>query len=234
MRSSRRSPFRAAAVLVALAPALPAQGPVQLTFAGALEPPGGARVAVGVSAGLGKAAREVLLDLHLARGTSGADLAALLAQRLRAEGLDALAPASAGARAHVFVQDARAVVLELGEGLSGAVTVCAGPPALVRVVAPRGGGQRCRLVVTASALHAHTAQRTRSSFEVSLEPGATSAQASERLFQRAVEAQWVSERPGLEAWRPAHLGDGARLTGFGVELLSGDPWRLEVRLPEPP
>lgn len=233
MLISRRLPI-GVALLAALAPAARAQGEVQITFDGALEPPGGARVAVAVVAGPAERTREVRLDLHLAAGTSGADLAALLAARLQAAGLEALAPTPAGPRAHVFVEDARSVTLELGAGLGGAVTLCEGAPELVRVEPARGGTSDCRLVVAVSAMHAHTERRARSSFEVRVAPELTAAQVSERLFARAVEAEWVSERPGLEGWRPVHLSDGSRITGFSVELAGHGSWRVDVRLPEAP
>lgn len=235
MARARSRPPLAAALVAALAPVTRASGTVQLTFDGELSPPGGARVVVAIAAGIGAAAREVRLDLHLAAGTSGADLAALLADRCAAAKLEVLAPAARGPRAHVFVEDARSVTLELDAGLGGAVTVCDGAPELLRVETP-GGPETgpVRLVVAASAVHGHTARRTRSSIELGLEPGLGPAQISERLLARAVEAGWVCERPGVEGWRLSHLEDGSRITGFGVELRAERPWRLELRVPEAP
>ena len=226
-----------------------AEGLVQLHFEGRIAPPGGARVEIEVG---GTATRDGQLAdfgqkvdfgmyLHLGRGTGARDLVALLAQRLRDQGLDVVEPAGAAATdgdaaartppgASLFVDRVRYVRIRLGTGLQGAVTLCEEAPIAVRVLPPGQTKAGARLYVGASTFTPHTGDHSLRALELELGSEASAPEVSEKLAQRAIASGWVCERPALDSWRPHQMLDGARITGCSIELESGADWRLEVEL----
>ena len=226
-----------AILALVLAPGARAGGLVQVTLEGEIQAPGGALVEVGIDAWAADGPRrEVRTRLHLAYGTTAEELAVLVHRRLLEAGVDVVSPEPSDdaeiERAHLFVERVVGVHLALGNGLSGIVTCCEGPPSLVRVEAPRGAESTGNLWITATTMHGHTQALGRSTLEVELAAGMSSAQISDQLFKRALASKWVSERPGTDAWSPMAMSDGAQFTGLSIELRGQTDWRLTVQLPD--
>lgn len=240
LRSNQGGPWPLSILLPVLVWALAgepvaAQGLVQITLEGALDREGGARVEVNVGARLPAGDREIDLGLHLARGTSGADLAGLLATRLERAGFDVLFPApgtGAERAAHIFLEDALFVRLRAGHGLRATVTTPDAVPASVTIAPPHVRAEDARLVIGASTYSQHTKKRGLQTIELSLGAQDHVVQVAEKLHKVALEAGWVGFRPESKSWRPSKLKDAATPTGFSIEVDSDGDWRLEVELPE--
>ena len=209
---------------------------IQLTFDGRIEAPGGARVELAVGAiarGELPQGREVAIHPHLAAGTTAADVAALLAQRLERAEIDAWLSESVTvdgeSRCHLFVERAVLVRVRFGHGLSASVTICEGAPDSLKIEPPTILQEEALLMLTASTLHPHTNARRREEFRMSLTPEMHASRISEALTSYCVENGGIAERPHPDSWRLVKLRDGASLVGLNVQLATGGDWLLELR-----
>lgn len=218
------------ALLVLLAPLGAAQSLAQLSIGGSLVR--ASRVEVEVGAMVAGEARRLDVHVFLAAGTSGSDLAVLVARRLEASGFRAYLGGSAGApgpRA-LFIEEALFVNARVGDGLLGTVTSAEAAPSSLRVVA--GEGADLDLALSAAVVNPATRVHSTVSLRVPLQAGMHAAKCSEALMRTAAGAGWASDRPGSESWRPIRLADGSRFVGFSVEAPAG--CRVELRLVEAP
>jgi len=219
-----------------LLPSARAEGLVQLSFLGSVEPLAGAPVefeigAFPVDSEAGERREHRLqLELHLAPATSGAELATLIADRLRRLELGVVAPEPSGDSAQLFIEAVTFVNVRLGHGLHAIVTSSHGPPTGVRFERPKLNRAAAELVVSASTAHLHSEARGLTSFELSIGADVHGAQVAGDLFKAALEANWKAERPETDVWTPVKMKDGAELTGFSLALRSQGDWRIEMRL----
>jgi len=226
-----------------------AQGRVQIVLHGTLAEPGGARVEALVTfAGLteegGLRKSRVDLGLHLADGTTAAELGALLEREILRQGgavqATFAAPepiGSAGAqpaRACLFIERMQSVALRLGRGLTASITLSDAPPGQLRFLPPKEKQVAARLSVTASAENPHTKDRPRFAMAVEFAGGLTGEQAADVVTTQAIAKGWTGTWLGHQAWSPeAQLQSGARITGTCFELISAGDWRIELDLPAP-
>lgn len=212
-----------------------AEGLTQVRFQGAISHPGGAHVEVEVSARPSEEDAEVerlAVFVHLAHGTTAADLASLVAERLRRVRIDVVlsqGSPEAGSTS-LFVERARRVRLRLGHGLAGSVSLCEEAPMSVALERPGQDAEGARITIGLSAYYLHTKQHRHSTLAVDVAADATTSAISELLANRGIEAGWGCERPTLQSWRVNSLLDGGRVTGLSIELDSASDWALVVEL----
>ena len=120
-------------LLLAAGPLAAAQGMVQLRFSGALGTDKSHLVEVEIIEA--ESGNELVLHVHLAAGTTGAELAELVARRAERAGISLTAPAPVAGSGSLFVDAASEVRMRLGGGLSGEVSCVEGAP-LVRILRP--------------------------------------------------------------------------------------------------
>ncbi len=215
--------------------ASPAEGLVQLTFEGRIDAPTGGLVEVELDALTPESTAEIRVHVFLAPGTAAPALAELVERQLTAAGaksytsLPDLGPGEAP-RADLFVERATVAALRMGMGLTGRITLCQGPPAILRVRPPEIETAPATLVLDASAWHPHTERRSHRTLEYAVAPDAPAARTAAELFQRALEQGWSCERPEDEAWQPVKLADGSRIVGFTAVLRGRTDARLEIEL----
>jgi len=252
----RHSPFallRSFAVALVLgaasAPAL-AQGLCQLHFGGSIAVQDvvvtegdetsrrtrstGHLVEVEIGAFAGQAEKELALHIHLARGTTGADLAQLIAKRLERLGIDVTLGAAKGGEASLWIDGTRHVSLRLGGGISVDVACAEGPPKSLRLLPPSAILADARLTVAASTaliLRDRAPLRSRVAADIELKADISSAAAAKKLWE-ATSKGWVSDRPGGDTWQPHKMQNGATITGVSFHLDSpgGGDWRFELEL----
>jgi hypothetical protein len=191
-------------------------------------------VEVEIGAFAGQVERDLALHIHLARGTTGADLARLIARRLERLGVEVTLGAAEGDEASLWIDGARHVALRLGGGINVDVACAEGPPKSLRLMPPTAILADARLTVSASAaliLRDRPPLRSRVATDIKLEADMSSAAAAKRLWDATSKA-WVSDRPGGDAWQPHKMQNGATITGVSFHLDSpgrGD-WRFELEL----
>jgi hypothetical protein len=223
--------------LVGTATPLSAQGLVQISLAGALNHEGGARIEVEIGAfalpagASEREARQLDLHLHLANATSAPDLAQIVSMRLNSEGFETFLTEPQDGRVQLFVQHALFVRLRLGRGLKSIVTLTNSAPGAIKVMPPQGATGAAKLAITASTFHGHTELHGQQRFAIEIEGDMISSAISERLFDQSVPKNWISKRPGIDAWQPLKMSDGATIEGVSIELTSQADWRLEVEIP---
>ena len=191
-------------------------------------------VEVEIGAFAGQAEKELALHIHLARGTTGADLAQLIAKRLERLGVDVTLGAAKGGEASLWIDGARHVALRLGGGISVDVACAEGPPESLRLLPPSAILADARLTVSASAaliLRDRAPLRSRVATDIELKADISSAAAAKKLWEATSKA-WVSDRPGGDAWQPHKMQNGATITGVSFHLDSpgGGDWRFELEL----
>lgn len=222
------------------APAARAEGLVQITLHGAIEPAGGAPVEVELEVWDGEKVELLTLNLHLGQGTRARDLASLIVTRLRRlqARVDFPDEHAAGAEASehttLFVEALTGVHLRLGHGMHADVTLCDAAPISLRMLPPQvvAGAAQVRIAVTTFEGHSRTIGRDAISLTVGADMGA--AQIAERLASTALDRGWIADRPRPDSWSCSRNTDGATVTGCSIELESPDAdWRLEVKLAVP-
>jgi len=227
----------ALALPLLLAPAARAEGLVQLSFGGEVEPPGGAPIELELGILEEGRVRPLSLNIHLAQRTSAADLAALLASRLERIGARSLLPrgSSSEGMTHVFVENVTHAYLRLGHGLRGQVTLCDAAPTSVRVQPPEIHAGGARIAIAATTFHPHNRHISRKELELELDELDGAAQVSEELARASIEAGWMADRPSPDRWAASRTSDGAAITGCSFELagVGHADWRLEVELEVP-
>jgi len=208
---------------------------VQMTFSGQIADAGGARIEIEIGAVQGRdefKSRQISLSPHLAPGTSAADVAAMLAQRLERAKFDVWLSEGreqAGKTVrHLFLEQALFVRLRLGHGISASVTVCEGAPTSMRILPPEVLEDGARLELAFSALHPHTRDQRREQMSMPLSFDLHAAQISSELTRRCLDRKWMAERPHQDSWRIVQLHDGARIVGFSVNLETAADWRIEL------
>lgn len=180
--------------------------------------------------------RTLWLHVHVAPGTTGADLAALVSRRARDLGIRAITTEGSG---NLWIEAATEVNLRVGGGLAATIACAEGPPASLAVRPPARVRQGARLQVHASTVILPSGElpvRGMAALTVPLEPEASAASISAALAS-AGQGEWVSDRPKGDSWRPIRMVNGAAFTGFSCQLspsagtsqASGD-WRLELTL----
>ncbi len=208
-----------------------AEGLAQVRFSGAVGP-GIKSHLVEVEIGDAVGHDPVILHLHLAHGTTGAELAALVARRAKSAGLDVTLTASNDKGASLWIDRAAFVNVRLGAGLVADVSCVEGPPSLVKILPPQAIKQACRAHMTASTAiisNGRPPLRGSISLEAELQPKTDSAAIATALWE-AGQKVWQSERPGSNAWRPIKAIEGGILTGFSATMEGKGDWRLEVTL----
>ena len=206
-----------------------AQGMVQLRFSGALGTDKSHLVEVEIVEA--ESGNELVLHVHLAAGTTGAELAELVARRAERAGISLTAPAPVEER-NLFVDAASEVRMRLGGGLSErspawrarrpSSASCG--PARSPGRAPSGSWATAR-----SSRRGRPPVRARAHLFAEVTPE-MDAPATATALWRAGAERWMSERPGSDGWRPIRLLEGGVLTGVSVRVDGHADWRLEVSL----
>ena len=222
-------------LVVTLGTTSPGEGLTQISFSGAISAVGGAHVEVEVSAHTTvgeQELQEASLFMHMANGTSAADVANLVADRLSRLGIDIVSPGRApdASVASLFVARTKRVRLRLGHGLAGSVSLCEEAPLRVGLERPGQEQSAATLNIGLSAYYMHTSQHRRALLTLDVPADATVPWVSEQLANRGIDVGWNCVRPDLEGWRVNSLLDGGRVTGVSIELESAADWALVVEL----
>lgn len=205
-----------------------AEGLAQVRFFGALEKPHLVEVELGDAAGHD----DLILHLHLSPGTTGAELAAIVARRAQLAGFEVTLTPSHDSGASLWIDRATSVNVRMGAGIHAVVSCVEGPPSLVKVMPPQANKSPCVAFMTASTAivsNGRPPQRGSISLEAKLGPKIDSPSAATALWEAGQE-DWQSERPGSSAWRPIKAVAGGILTGFSAHLDGMGDWRLEITL----
>jgi hypothetical protein len=215
---------------------LRAQGLVQISLAGAIATPGGARVEIDIAsynANSPGTPVETKLNLLLGEGTSAADLGLLLARRLeekqvRVTSLGANAPALGPV--NLFLENTIRVGLRLGNGLRGTVTLCENRPLSVKV----SPGTESQLGATFKAVamthQEHTGDDGRFVLDLNFADKSAITDVGMRLVRSAISQGWPSELKGHDTWWPAPMTETQRIVSCSFEIRSNADWRLDVAL----
>ena len=217
-------------LLLTFGPLAAAQGMVQLRFSGALWENSSHLVEVEIVEA--ESGNELVLHVHLAGGTTGAELAELVARRAERAGISLTAPAPVAGSASLFVDAASEVRIRLGGGLSGEVSCLEGAPSLVRVLRPTAIPAEAAVRVEGSSAIVTKGRppvRKLGWLYAEVTPE-MDAPATATALWRAGAKLWMSERPGSDGWRPIKLLEGGVLTGVSVRVSGAGDWRLEVSL----
>lgn len=217
-------------LFLAVGPLAAAQGMVQLRFSGALGTDKSHLVEVEIIEA--ESGNELVLHVHLAAGTTGAELAELVARRAERAGISLTAPAPVEGSGSLFVDAASEVRMRLGGGLSGEISCVEGAPSIVRILRPGAiPGKGTVRVVGSSAIvtKGRPPVRARAHLFAEVTPE-MDAPATATALWRAGAERWMSERPGSDGWRPIRLLEGGVLTGVSVRVDGHADWRLEVSL----
>jgi hypothetical protein len=205
-----------------------AQSLAQIRFEGKLDRAQWVEVEVGAT--VKGADRRLDVHVFLGPGTTGSDLASLVAGRLEASGFFThLGEPDADRQGRtVFVERALFINARVGGGLRAVLTACEGPPTSLRVFSPPEGQANLRLRVVAGAVNPVDKSVGIVSIEVDMVAGSHVSRCSEQLLTAAGKARWMSERPETDSWRPVQMAAGARFNGLSVTGEKG--WRLELDL----
>ena len=211
----------------------------QLSFEGRVSTAGGGRIEVSIGARRTQddVARQVDLGLHLAEGTSAADLTALIALRLEAAGILVLRPAPSdpdSTLTHLFVERAIFVQIRAGFGLKGTISSCENAPVSMRVLSSDALQAPAQLLISASTWHPHTERASSARLVIELEQGMHGSGVAEQLFLTATQAGWIGTRPSVDEWSPARMTEGARVRGMSICMDSPADWGLRVDIDERP
>ncbi|MEM1452230.1 MAG: hypothetical protein AAGI22_24195 [Planctomycetota bacterium] len=178
--------------------------------------------------------RDVVLHVHLARGTTGADLASLIASRLERLGTKPLLVDDGRGGASLWIESTRYVSMRLGGGLEVDVACAEGPPESIRVIPPSAVVADARLTVSASTalvMRDRPPVRGRAAADIELAADDSSAGVAAKLWE-STSKTWISDRPGGASWQPLKMASGAVITGLSLHLDSedGGDWRVEIKL----
>ena len=236
--------LRALVLIVAAMAAAPsyAEGLAQLRLMGEVAVDGGQLLEIEVEALLGGEPREAVLHIHVARGTTGAELAQLLAKRLAVVGVE---PTLTNGRssteggavdASLWIENATRIHVRAGGGIRAEICCTEGAPTAVRVLPSSGPKIPTSLTIgasTAVVLNGRAPVRGRANLNVQLVTEEDALENSSEVataIWEAAKKEWVSDRPGTDTWRPTKMASGATITGVSVRLTGRSDWALEVRL----
>lgn len=234
---------------LALAPVGRAGGLLQLRFTGEVKrqlivsapddvarvaPHGGQLVEVEVGALVADKSHFVTLHVHLAPGTTGVELAALVARRLRSIGVESVTAPGSG---NLWIEDAEYLNLRLGGGLRAEIALAEGPPSSLAIRPPTREVVEQTLNVDVSTVSRPSGGlpvRGTAHLAIPLKADSSAASISAALT-RAGQKEWISDRPAGDTWRPVKMKNGAAITGFSLNLGLGQEqgdgdWRAELRL----
>jgi len=236
-RLTRLTPALPLLALLALSPPVAAEGLVQISLAGEISTPGGARVEVEIGVWDGVRVQDVVLNLHLAERTSAHDLGTLIVSRLRAKGAQVDFPgegSSIGPRTQIFVARATHARLRLGHGMWATITTCDAAPESLRFLPPEVAKEGAEIVLVASTYHAQARNIGRAEVRYEMDEFASAATVSEGITTASIRGGFLADRPTGERWHSSKTKDGAFITGCSIELRSpGADWRVEVELAVP-
>lgn len=223
-------PLLALVALLGLGPLASAQGLVQLRFSGELDVERGHLIEVEL--GEGGSERELVLHVHLASGTTGPEVAQLVARRAERAGIAVTLTESRKGAASVWIDAASYVNVRMGGGLHAEVACAEAAPSLLRVLPPTAIPEAGHVHIVGSAAVVSQGRppiRTRAELRAEVTPKMDAPAAATALWKAGAD-KWMSERPGSDAWRPIRLLDGGVLTGASVRAEGSGDWRLEVSL----
>ena len=174
----------------------------------------------------------VVLHVHLAERTTGAELAELVASRLDRSGAKAKVSTPENGCASLWIDEATYVHLRLGGGLQGTIACTEGAPETLKIVDESAIAGESIVRVNASAalvIGGKAPIRSRLSLNVPLKGETSAADAASAIWEAAKE-EWVSDRPGTDAWHPIKPRKGGVLVGFSVSVAGAADRRVEVVL----
>lgn len=221
-----------ALAVLAFAPALAAAaGTVQLTLSGQVHVDGGTPVVLEVDAG----GRAMVWRGTLARETWATDVAALLARRLKAEGIGHTLGSDAAPRGPVslFIEDVERVRVRLGDGLAASLTTSDEAPRSLRVLPPRladvSRGGTVEVHVTCSSSDGERLLRRRLSLDLPDAP-ISSSRVADQLASKASQAGLSSSRPSGDAWAATGALTGEAAVAMSVVTYADADWGIELLL----
>lgn len=238
---SLRSVAAALLCLLALTPAVRAEGLLQLRFGGRVNRAVfdqerktghfvGQLVEVEIGANVAGKPHALTLHVHLAPGTTGVDLATLVGRRLNSMGIKTVATPDSG---NLWVEGAEYVHLRLGGGLRAEIALAEGPPTSLAIRPPTGGAMEQALRVDVTTVIRPSGElpvRGAANLVIPLGKDSSAASISAELA-RAGQKEWISDRPAGDTWRPVRMSNGAAITGFSMGLINEEEsWRVELRL----
>ena len=238
---SLRSVAAALLCLLALTPAVRAEGLLQLRFGGRVNRAVfdqerktghfvGQLVEVEIGANVAGKPHILTLHVHLAPGTTGVDLAALVGRRLNSMGIKTVGTPDSG---NLWVESAEYVHLRLGGGLRAEIALAEGPPKSLAIRPPTGGAMEQTLRVDVTTVIRPSGElpvRGAANLVIPLGKDSSAASISAELA-RAGQKEWISDRPTGDTWRPVRMSNGAAITGFSMGLINEEEsWRVELRL----
>jgi hypothetical protein len=228
------TPRLAALVLFALP--VSAQSTVQLMLDGFVTDRNGAAVDIEFAARGADGAELQPMALHmvLLPNTTAFDLVALLDARLGAAKIRHVAPApvSDPNRATLFVEGVTRVQLRVSDGLRATIGLPEGAPSSVLLMPPLARSGKSSLLFHGITNDARLRKRGNVEFSVDFQPETTPTLAVESLANACARANWLSERPTHETWKPSPSFEGLELVGtsFTLDTTQAD-WGLELHLP---
>lgn len=236
MRDTFRHPLVLALFLCAIlvAPSR-AQGLVQITLAGEIVEPGGARAEIDIGFVVpqtGLPARMTLAGLF-GQSTSAADLSNLVTARLQDYGVRAI---SLGSHAplkgpvNLYVDGVTSVGLRLGHGLSAQLTLCEDRPGSVKLTPGAESRLGAEIDVVALTVQDQTRTNGRLTIHVKLDDDPEITDVGMRLVHAAIQQGWPAELKGHDTWCPAASTETERVTSCSFALRSTADWRLDVAL----
>ncbi len=230
---------------LSLAPTAVAEGLLQVRFGGwvsgvlpgadpASDPESalavGQLVEVEIGAVVADGPRDLILHLHLAPGTTGVELADLVASRLMSLGVKGVVTPGSG---NLWIEDATHIHLRLGGGLHAQIALAEGPPVSLSVRPPTQRATAQILTVDVTTVIRPSGGlpvRGTAALAVPLAKDSSAASISAALM-RAGQSKWISDRPKGDAWSPVRMKNGAAITGFSLSLGAGHgDWRVELSL----
>ena len=229
------TPRLAALVLFALPAA--AQSSVQLMLEGYVTRPSGTAIDVefGTRAAGGVEATPLSVHMVLLPGTTACDVAALLDARLAEAKIRHVAPAPVqqpASRATLFVNDVTRVQVRVGDGLRCTIGLPEGAPTSVLLMPPLARTGKSNLVFHGVTNDARLRKRGLVEFAVDFAADTTPTMAVESMANACARANWLSERPSHETWKPSASFEGLELVGTSFTLDSSEAdWGLELHLP---
>jgi hypothetical protein len=213
-----------------------AAGSVQLSFSGFVTKEQGTTVDIEIAAQGADGVQTQIVALHVAllRGTTAADLAALLDLRLGESKFRHVLPPPAGERnaATLFVDGVSRVSLRVSDGLSVRIGLTESAPTSVLLLEPLTRRGKGGISFHGTTSDARLRQRGVVDFGIELNADSNPTSAADSLATACSRANWLSERPSHETWKPSVSFEGVNLIGssFAIDSQQAD-WGLELQLP---
>ena len=226
------------AALVLLALPASAQSTVQLMLFGTVSNPAGAPVDIefATRASDGSEGPSMALHMVLLPSTTAMELAALLDARLTQAKISHVASAPEPRpdhpnRATLFVDGITRVQVRVSDGLFATIGLPEGAPTSVLLMPPLARSGKSRLSFKGVTNDERLRKRGTIEFGVEFAPDTTPTLAVENMANACSRANWLSERPTHETWRPSASFEGLALVGTSFSLDSSQAdWGLELHL----